>query len=393
MFLKSFDKLTAEDVQELVETETYEHARLDYKGGHPAKWREKTERVEQEKEKLNFLKDVISMANRRGGDIIYGVFSDSNTGKPEIAKGFEETNWDSLERDLTDLIRQYIEPALTVQIRELERDEGQPLLVVRVPESWKKPHAVRMDEKWTYFMRVGKANRPCELEEIRQMYTGWQGIERKLEEFRNDRLAALAQDEGPVRMEVELGEDDPRRFVLVHVIPVERFARGEQIDVRHEVNEPPGWLQPLGTTGAGEPRYTSLGRVMFNGKTRKDSRVLGRASTYAMWMRNGGIEACYSIEGDEVHPNAVVRDLKYIMGNWKRGLEHHGIDGPFFFATCLLGWKGNVVKTGGVFEWPVNQNVIRVPHVIADNLDVDGGDVSGLEDGFAYIHESLGVAK
>ena len=103
MINKDIDQITEQDLQELIDNEVIEAKTSEYKGELPGG---------TDSEKKEFLADISSFANASGGDIIYGITSDKNTGKPLELKGLSITNADNEILRLENIIRDGIEPRI-----------------------------------------------------------------------------------------------------------------------------------------------------------------------------------------------------------------------------------------------------------------------------------------
>jgi len=84
MIGKNIDRITEEDLQSLVDG-VVERKTLDYKQALPGN---------SDEDKVKFLADVSSFANASGGDLLYGIVEDRDTGLPEKLEGFAAENID-----------------------------------------------------------------------------------------------------------------------------------------------------------------------------------------------------------------------------------------------------------------------------------------------------------
>ena len=98
---------------------------------------------DQEKHKREICKDVTAMANADGGYIFIGIQEKSG-----IAQGFFAVdNPDQIVKDVSDVCRQSIEPAirhLDVKTRSLEWNGNEvTLVIIHIPPSEMRPHGFK----------------------------------------------------------------------------------------------------------------------------------------------------------------------------------------------------------------------------------------------------------
>lgn len=90
--------------------------------------------------KREFLKDVSSLANAGGGDLVYGMEADAEgVARPIVPQDFnpdeERLRWE-------EVLLRGVDPRIPgVRMRAIDVEDGRVLLV-RVPQSWNAPHAV-----------------------------------------------------------------------------------------------------------------------------------------------------------------------------------------------------------------------------------------------------------
>jgi predicted HTH transcriptional regulator len=96
MIPKAFDQIKEHDLQSLVYNGVLEGKTIEYK-------QELT--ISLDREKKEFLADVSSFANASGGDLIYGIVEDRDTGAPKSLEGIPIQNEDELIRKLEAQIR------------------------------------------------------------------------------------------------------------------------------------------------------------------------------------------------------------------------------------------------------------------------------------------------
>jgi len=132
MINKDIEQITKENLQALIDNEVIEHKTIEYKRALPG---------DSAKEKKEFLADVSSFANASGGDLVYGITEDRQTGKPKALDGLDTENIGQEILRLDNIIRTGIQPRLpSVTISPpIPLENSKLALIVRIPKSWTSP--------------------------------------------------------------------------------------------------------------------------------------------------------------------------------------------------------------------------------------------------------------
>ncbi len=393
MFFKPLDQITEADILGMVDNDRLEDAQLDFKLGRPDKWKnvdpdldEAEKDDERWKAKREFLKDVTAFANNRGGDLIYGMAEKS--GVAGKALGIDVPNMDQLILELQQLCENHTEPPLRVQARPVGEFDKGPVLVVRVPESWQRPHAVNIHEARFFWQRHENSNRPMTMNEIKQMVVGWHDVEERIRRFRRERVEKLARGEAPLPL---YGE----RLVVFHIVPVEMFANDAQIDVRSSSDEPRVWQFPLNESGF-DTGYTLDGRIAYNTQPGDKPGETAGARGYTLLFRNGSLETVTSTLGsysESIHPFPIAdRIRRGFRDGWTKGLQAYNLTGPYFVALSLVGWKGSQLPSDqfAIVQpwWPLREDNIMLPDVMVEIFtDEPADDLKQLWD---YLWQTCG---
>jgi len=145
---KNFEKLTEEDLYELIEQQVAEGFLLEYKRDFP-------------KNNVKLAKGIASFANTYGGHIFLGVEADKVQNKPVEIVGISLEN--GLKEKVKNIIRDYIQPLPLFRTRliPLSRMPGRGVLVIHIPESSITPHFVRGQ----IYIRTAESAEPIPLSE------------------------------------------------------------------------------------------------------------------------------------------------------------------------------------------------------------------------------------
>jgi ATP-dependent DNA helicase RecG len=107
-------------------------------------------------------KEVVALANRRGGCVFLGVDDNAQICGVSLDPGYKE--W------IANVGAQTIAPPLPLSCEAVETEQG-TVLVIRVPRGFHKPHCVREGQhKCTVYVRHGTTSRPATREEIGSLY-------------------------------------------------------------------------------------------------------------------------------------------------------------------------------------------------------------------------------
>lgn len=180
-------QITADDIRGLVTTRVREDQFVDFKRDpYPA-----TERGRQE-----LAKDVSAFANAAGGYIIIGV-AESGDGRAESLAHVPDA--EGVRRSIRDRSLTFIEPRLTELDIGIVRVDDMDIVVCRVPESPRKPHATVPDrEHHSFWLRYQDGVKLMTVAEIRDAIAG-DAVQREIAELRREmtlrREAGLIQEE------------------------------------------------------------------------------------------------------------------------------------------------------------------------------------------------------
>ena len=126
-------------------------------------------------------KDVSSMANAKGGFLIYGIDEDDNNLASKLvgveAKGTKEK--------IENIILSSIQPKLEVDIRPipLQSDSSKAAIILRIPESTRAPHMVSAGGEYRYYRRRNFQASMMEEFEVRELYGRTVDLSKRVEDF------------------------------------------------------------------------------------------------------------------------------------------------------------------------------------------------------------------
>lgn len=354
MIKKTLSDIEATDIEDLLGTS--ESSTLEFK-------------QEPWKDTKELAKDLASMANGEGGDVVLGIIE--RDGQAAALKGIDSSKVDREIVRIHQAAEANIVPHLSgLQCRAVHAVSG-AAIVVRVSRSWlSRPHAVRVgDGVFRFFRRRDRHAQPMELDEVRGMFLGTDELPAKVRGFRQERVQKFLTapaDAAPVSI-------PDQRLLLLHVIPSNAFAPGFSADVRLFA----GAQVPMLGNMEAMFRYTIDGYV----------RYVSQLSRYVEVRRNMVIEAVLGgsawsrtrdtgVVADLVFDTELFREVKASLAAYLQLIRTHGGEAPLFILASLLRVRGTVMATE-IPPWhtgddnTINRDVLLYPEQVLTSFDAD----------------------
>ncbi|WP_371423274.1 helix-turn-helix domain-containing protein [Tardiphaga sp.] len=175
IFTKPITHITFSDISELVERETEEGVRLEFKrslstnDGRPDRWMVDQKSVGNAA-RDDIAKEIVAFANAYGGVLILGVEESDDT--PRRAKAIFEPYIprvsDCAER-LEQALRSIVDPPLlSLEVRGVEAEDGNGVIVLRVGSSPSAPHGVGRPP--SAFVRRSASSEPLTMRDMQSMF-------------------------------------------------------------------------------------------------------------------------------------------------------------------------------------------------------------------------------
>jgi len=344
---REFDNVTYTDLAQLKENQVAEGFLYEYKlqtyGG-------------SDDDKREALKDVTSFANSAGGHIVIGM--DEQQGLPTDLVGII-IDADEEIRRLDNLFRDCIEPRIIgLRMRSIALQNGRVAILIRVPNSWARPHRASYKNTRRYFVRNSAGAHEASVEELRAMFTAGITMHEQARSFREVRISLIVGGQAPAP--VHAGG----RMIL-HIVPVAAFTGNLQIDMR---SLPGGaHIPPLNKTGFNYSYnvdgFLTFGSVVENG--------------YLQLFRNGAIETVTTSllrQDRSGHPVCDAPRLEQIILTaadvYLEALSKLDVPTPLIFTITLEGVQGALVLVGpsSAAAFPeIRQPRVYLPEVVFDD--------------------------
>lgn len=317
-----FDSIGPDHLDQLVVNRVGEGLDLEYKaapyGGADA-------------DKREFLKDVTALANTAGGHLLIGMKDEGG-----IAAGLQPITdrvADGEKQRLHNMLLASVEPRLVgVQVREIPL-EGGYVLLLRVPRSWNPPHRVTHGGINRYYLRSSSGAYEPSVDQLRAVFLGGAETERRLTEFRLDRLARLRAGGRGMTLHA-------RGQLVLQTVPLAEgtFAFPAVLNTLNQ-------FTPLGDSGR-LWRYNLEGMLIFS----MDDHGTGVTSAYTQVFRDGRVEMARGgyvrqrRDGQEGPPVAIaarlVADMVGGAGRMLLGAARHGAAFPMALMVSFLDAEG-----------------------------------------------------
>lgn len=373
MFEKAFDEISRGDLETLVEARIPEGRRLEYKRDHYGR---------NDEARRDFAADVSALANSQGGYLLIGVAEEN--GIAVDISGVEAPNPDALILTIAESIRSSFEPQiLGFRVRWVEIVPGRGVLMIQVDRSWLAPHRVVVARDNRFFTRDENGKHPMSVTELRRAFLFAAEVEERIRQFRNDRLALLTANEGPLAV----NDEQPR--LILHIVPQATFTDGLQVSF-----DPRRGIRPLGASGW-NLMHSLDGLVSYSGPEERFETV----RAFSTLFRNGVVEAVAQVyagpQGEQrsISLTGLERDVIPGIEDFLDTLAHYGVPPPYYLMLSLVGVRGLSAPTN---EWrnglcyPHRADRTLLPEMLIDDATIAASPSTWLRPTFDLLWNSFG---
>jgi len=356
LITKNIEQIKNEDLQFLIDNSVLERKTIEYKQSLPGN---------SDSDKKEFLADVSSFANASGGDLIYGIIQEKDTGFPKQLVGLEIENVDREILRLESIVRDGIEPRIpSVYTRPIPLSNSKVALIIRVLRSWISPHRVSFKGHDKFYSRSSNGKYPLDVSELRIAFNLSETIIERIRRFRENRISKTYANETPVPFY------DNAKIVL-HLIPITAFDPTQSHDVQ-KIASQHDKLKPM-ICAVWDYRYNLDGFLTYCGGRS------GKTHSYVQIFRNGIIEAVEGLllkpqENELVIPGmAYEQELVKALPDYLSVLKAFNVGLPIFIFLTLIGVKGYSMA----FDWrfwrgevhTIDRDVLFLPEVVIENYE------------------------
>jgi hypothetical protein len=321
--------------------------------------------------KKEFLKDVTSFANTAGGHLVVGI--EESDGVASALHGITVRPADQEIRRLDSILESGIEPRLVgVRIHSVSINTGGYALVLQIPASWNPPHRVAFDRTNRFYARNSAGAYELSVEQLRSAFLGGAEAERRLMEFRVQRLARL---EGGVRGPGVSG----RGTLIVQLIPLTHSV--DSFDLS-SIERNLGNYVPPGLSGNITYRFNFDGFLLHEATTDSDF-----PKSYTQVFRDGRIEIAvgwHVYEHQPVGSKMLMTAGRTLSWNLAKAAEisvlgalRIGATPPFALMSSFIGGAGSVLALSDFgfsgFRKPLDRDALLFDPVIVESSAMTDG--------------------
>lgn len=366
MINKRVEEIKESDLQGLIDNKVIEGKTIEYKRELPNK---------SDSDKKEFLADITSFANSSGGDLIFGIEQDNQTGEPKSLNGIEIENVDKEKTRLDNIIRNGVEPRiLSVAIQPIPLSNSNFVILVRIPKSWIGPHRVIFGGHAKFYARNSSGKYEMDVDELRVAFNLSETLAERIKKFRIERISNIFADETPVPL-----YQNPK--IVLHLIPINTFNPSQKYDIdslTSEISKPHDKLPLI-------YRHVLNWRYNLDGLFTYSDNEEGTFSAYTQLYRNGVIEAVEALilspRGKGLLIPSVLYEKKLIqaLSSYLQVLSELNVEPPIFVFLSLLGVKGYkmTIKRELYFDegHPIDRDLLLLPEAMIDDYSIDTKEV------------------
>jgi hypothetical protein len=375
MINRNIEEITKDDLQALVDNKVIEHKTIEYKRELPGG---------SEKEKKEFLADITSFANASGGDIIYGLAEEKETGKPKSLDGLTLENPPEEILKLEGIIINGVQPRIPSVIcsKPIPIKDDKIALVIRVQKSWISPHRVILGGHDKFYSRSSNGKYPLDVGELRMAFNLSETLSERVRNFRTDRIAKIIADDTPVSV-------NNKAKLSLHLVPIISFNPAQYYDISIIASKPER-MAPIHGFGWSH-RYNLDGFLTYS----QDRE--GKVWTYVQLFKSGIIEAVDTSLLDNgckifsTYEEQLVKSFSIYLSI----LKNINVEPPIFVFLNMFGVKGysmglpEQVRTHDTF--PIDRDMLFLPESIVERYDVKAEEV--LKPSFDSVWNACGFKR
>jgi hypothetical protein len=344
-------------------------------------YKQELHKFKDDRGRVEFAKDVCSLANTSGGHILFG-FSEED-GYPTGLPGAHCEDPDDAIRDMRTAIRIATDPRIDVHAVDIQpvasRSQGKYFFIVRIAQSLNAPHAVLRadrDSVREFWNRHTNGKAAMDASEIRQAFVFSESIIERMRAFREKRVRQIHAAE---RTPVIVGSGAK---CILHLLPLTDFRVPNPIGLdKIEANLrhfPPLLRQVI----SGNKRITLDGYTQYiggGGSPDEDDST----HAYTLVYQDGGIvEAVITdIVQDGRHGhylNTTECELMLLRAfcEFPKGLKALRIRPPVWCFVSLIGVRGTEIHHPYARNAPINRDDLFLPEFEMTNLDADFSELA-----------------
>lgn len=318
--------------------------------------------LKKDGDKKEFLADVSSFANVSGGDLIVGIECDSATKLPIRLQGVNESDIDGYMLQMESLIRNGISPRLNVTTHPVPLQNGNTALLIRIPNSWNKPHRVELGRE-KFYTRGSNGKYSMDREELRRSFLSANSLEKDIQYYLENRILTIQANETYVPL-------SETTIAVYHLIPTSAFLENRKLEIT-SANDYRLKLKPLNTSGWNN-QYTIEGIMAFSGAGHGNYMHLSRtgimeATSYLpFYEKNNDGEVMLA-------PDYLEEDLNKFLLEGLTLLKEFAVEAPVYAFATLIGIKNKELyvsrRRGAIRHKTHHKDVLQLPPILVNSYD------------------------
>jgi len=358
MIAKNLDQITEADLLDLENNSVAESKTIEYKQELPGN---------SDDDKKEFLADVSSFANASGGDLIFGIIEDRDTGIPERLEGLEIANVDQEILRLESSMRDGIEPRIWgITFRDVDLSNSKKVLIIRIPKSWRSPHRVSFRGRGhgKFFLRSTNGKHPMDVEELRIAFNLSETITERIRNFRVDRIAKIFANETPVPLYFDSAK------IVLRLIPIGSFNPAQSYNIGEIASDHVKMMIQIADYGwnFNESRYNFDGFLTYY-PMEKD-----KAASYVQLFKNGIIEAVDSEllrQNKKIPITTLETKLLDSVSSYLSILKILNVELPIFVFLTLIGVRGYSMSEMRYWHsaYEIDRDTLLLPEILIESFD------------------------
>ncbi|MDI7174868.1 AlbA family DNA-binding domain-containing protein [Leptospira santarosai] len=337
----------------LVEKEISENFEIEFK---------KQINIQSDDEKREFLYDVSSFANSRGGTIYFGIQEENGIAKEII--GIDNSDLDQFQLKLENILRDSINPRIpNIQIEQFTTSNpSKSVLAIIIPASFHSPHMINYRNVSKFYGRNSSGKYILDVNEIGRLFLKKENLRNNMDKIIIDRIDQTRNGKNYLPLKLS------NASIFIHILPViSADFETDYIDVEKYADKARD-LKLISDNGH---------NTIFNFHGILNYRDLkDKWTSYTQIFRNGLIESYdtnildSSSETEKYIPSGLIEDS--IIKNLKANcmfLDSVGLGKPYIVRLTLLNVLGYKIGIGIDRHWnprpsPIRENDLHFPSII-----------------------------
>lgn len=309
-------------------------------------------------DKEALVKEIVAMANSDGGYIIVGIDEDGKRMASKlIDTGCTMSELDGIKLALQQYMLAKVRPRLYgVEMQGIAIDNDKIAIVINVPKSYSRPHAVNDGNKDVFYIRHSNGVTNMTVDDLRKQFLLSSSFKNDIRLFRQDRIGMILSNECIVNL-----ADGAK--ILVHIIPLWSLEQSNFIDLRQMRQNP--FISESGPISGGAYNYSFNADGFLTACSEYPNHQI---STYAQFFRNGIVEALdirmmnYQEKTVYYWEKTEVTVYKAI-GRYSQILHRFNVPKPWYIYISLLSAKG--YRSAGIYyDGIIDRDIIHATECI-----------------------------